>query len=291
MRGKGLLHNMTGWSQFFFLCFIVFISMLIGLVITVLCVDIKSTDVSTMRIMQLIQTVFIFLLPPIVFATLCQDNPRSFLKTDTHINIKLIVLVIVLFIVIQPFIYLSNYFNQQLILPESMIGIETWMKEREVLVEKALGIFFADKSATGVISNLLIIAVVTGLAEEIFFRGCLQQIVQKIVNNKHLAIWITAIIFSAIHFQFYGFIPRMLLGAILGYLFMWSGSLWLPVIAHTIHNALNVILIQIYYGTPKYEEMENLDINNHMWIAILSAITASALLISIYRNRPIRLES
>ena len=92
-----------------------------------------------------------------------------------------------------------------------------------------------------------------GLAEEILFMGALLSIIRKKATNPHLAIWIVAIIFSAIHFQFYGFIPRMLLGAFLGYLLYWSKSIWIPVFAHFLHNAIAVT--GNYMGL--YAESEN----------------------------------
>ena len=88
--------------------------------------------------------------------------------------------------------------------------------------------------------NILIIAIMAGIGEELMFRGVIQKILIGWTKDIHLGILYTAIIFSTIHFQFYGFVPRMILGMVLGYLYIWSKSLWVPVIAHAINNALTV---------------------------------------------------
>jgi membrane protease YdiL (CAAX protease family) len=100
-------------------------------------------------------------------------------------------------------------------------------------------------------------ALFPALFEEFFFRGTLQPFFTKWFMNKHLAIMVTAFIFSAIHFQFYGFIPRFLLGIYLGYLLIWGKSLWLPIIAHFIHNTISLIL---HYGAQRRNiELETID--------------------------------
>jgi len=166
-----------------------------------------------------------------------------------------------------------------------MSPIENWMKETESNAEKSINFLFADRSVIGLIANLVILAIVAGLAEELFFRGCLQQIIRKIVNNKHAAIWITAFIFSAIHFRFYGFVPRLLLGALLGYLFVWSRNIWIPVIVHIAHNALNVIVSYTYWGTPEYEKMEDFSFSLNMWFTLSSIILSVSILYIIYRKK------
>jgi len=101
------------------------------------------------------------------------------------------------------------------------------------------------------ILNLFIIAILPAVGEEFFFRGVLQKILIRLFKSVHVAIWVTAFIFSAIHFQFFGFVPRFILGLIFGYLFFWSGTLWLPVISHFINNAVPVIMSYIQ-GMEKF---------------------------------------
>lgn len=244
---------MGGWSQFFFFCFLFFLGFLLSLSIIALGVNINEIGklASATRITMVIQSFGLFLIPSIAFAFLCYPQPKGFLRTEAKTDWTLLLLPILLIVAIQPLINCISYYNQQIILPESMSSIETWMRNKEESSSKMIGLLFADRSVAGLMLNLLVVAVVAGIAEEFFFRGCLQQIMQKIVINKHIAVWITAIIFSIVHFQFYGFFPRMLLGALLGYIFIWSGNIWVPVLVHIVHNAINVIIMHIYHDIPE----------------------------------------
>ena len=115
------------------------------------------------------------------------------------------------------------------------------MKAMEEASRQQINILLGEPSIGSLIISILIVGVLTGIGEELFFRGGLQNILRTCPMSPHLAIWITAVIFSAMHFQFYGFIPRVLLGAFFGYLAFWSKSIWLPIFAHTLNNSLVVI--------------------------------------------------
>ncbi len=287
MENKGILHGMGGWSQFFFFFFLFFMGLITGSFILVLFTNTEEMYQSarTMQMAQAIQTIFIFLVPALAFAYLCQNKPKAYLKTEGNRSLLLITLAVLLILVIQPFINCISYYNHQIVLPESMASFDQWVKNGEAAAERTLKVLFADRSVYSLILNLLVIAVVAGLAEEFFFRGCLQQIIQKIVKNGHAAVWITAVIFSVVHFQFYGFVPRVLLGALLGYLFLWSGSIWVPVIAHTVHNAVNVILIHMYYDIPEHEQMEYFSLDRGTLLVVSSFILSAAVLVILYKKR------
>jgi membrane protease YdiL (CAAX protease family) len=286
-NNKNFLHDMGGWSQFFFFFFLSISGLMFTIVALQLCIDVTQLYQSPkiMRMALMLQSVCALLIPALAFAYITQNSPKQYLKTEHYQNILFLLLSILLIITIQPVIDCIAYYNQQLSLPESMSALEKWIREGELSAEKTTNLLFGDKTITGLVFNLLVIALVAGLAEELFFRGCVQQIMQKIVKNKHAAVWIAAAIFSAIHFQFYGFVPRMLLGAVLGYLFVWSGNIWVPVIVHTVNNAIGVILSFIYYGSPQYEELENFNFEHNLWIVIISSILSISLLIFIYRRR------
>ncbi len=96
------------------------------------------------------------------------------------------------------------------------------------------------------ILNLVMIAVLPAIGEELAFRGVLQNQIAKSTKNIHSAIWISAFIFSAYHMQFYGFIPRLMLGAFFGYLVVWTGSIWPSIIAHLVNNSSAIIAM--YYS-------------------------------------------
>ncbi|MBK5720841.1 CPBP family intramembrane metalloprotease [Dysgonomonas sp. Marseille-P4677] len=292
-NNKSILYNMGGWSQFFFLCFLSFTGLMLAsfIILMTMSMDQMMNSANSMRLAMAIQTIFLFVIPALLFTYLCQEKPKHYLKVDVDTNYLLLFIAIIFIIVAQPLINSISYYNQQLVLPDSMASIEQWMRASEDSAQKSLKLLFTDKTIFGLVFNLLVLAIVAGLGEELFFRGCIQQIIQKAFVNRHVAIWITAIIFSAVHFQFYGFVPRVLLGALLGYLFIWLGSIWVPVIVHTAHNAINVILMYIYYGTPEFDQMENLELGQNAPFIIISLILSVATLFMIYRNRIISKES
>lgn len=140
-----------------------------------------------------------------------------------------------LFIVgVFPFAQTTYWINQQLPLP-------TWMKDMEQNANELVKILLHMESPAELLLNLLTVGVVAAVGEELVFRGIVQQQLSKLLRQPIAAIWVTAFIFSAIHMQFVGFLPRMFLGAGLGYLFHWSKSLWLPIIAHFLFNSLQVV--------------------------------------------------
>ena len=119
------------------------------------------------------------------------------------------------------------------------------MHEKQAASDHILELMTADTHVSTLLLNLLVCALLPAVCEEFFFRGSLQQVLLRWSKNTHVAIWLTGFIFSAIHFQIDGFVARWLLGAYLGYLLVWSGSLWLPILAHFLHNALSILIAHI----------------------------------------------
>ncbi|MBN7814970.1 CPBP family intramembrane glutamic endopeptidase [Algoriphagus pacificus] len=137
------------------------------------------------------------------------------------------------------------YFNSNLSLPEFMSGIEAWMKETE---DQLMGLtkFLTDfQTIPELITGILVIGVLAGIGEEMFFRGLVQAKMHRYLKSGHWGVWMTAIIFSAIHLQFYGFLPRVFLGAIFGYMYLYSGSLIYPILAHIFNNSFTVIMVYL----------------------------------------------
>ncbi|MFT3993361.1 MAG: CPBP family intramembrane metalloprotease [Dysgonomonas sp.] len=293
MINKTIFQGMGSWSRLFFFLFFLLLGIIIALFIVSLITIPFASEVGTgglsqnipfLKITQVVQSIGLFIVPVILYTYFFEENYQSFLKTKFNSSYSELLIIVILTIAIQPIIQLVAYYNNLMNLPESMGAIEKWMRASEDSVKKIIELFIADKSIGSYASNILIIAVLAGISEELFFRAGLQQIINRIVRNKNIAVWITAIIFSAIHFQFYGFIPRLLLGALLGYLFIWSKNIWIPILVHILHNAINIIIPQIYFGSPKYEMMETMGIENHMWLAAISLII-SVILITTYKKK------
>lgn len=150
-----------------------------------------------------------------------------------------------------PLIDFSAAINRALIPAGSWL--ESMFKPTEDLAEQITRMFLNPQSGVSMGVAFLSIAIIPSFCEEFVFRGVLMPLLGKMTRNIHLSIWITAILFSLIHAQFYGFLPRMFMGALLGYLVIWSGSLWSSILAHFINNAAAFFLFQ-YYGTLETPE-------------------------------------
>ncbi|WP_254151684.1 CPBP family intramembrane glutamic endopeptidase [Chryseosolibacter indicus] len=172
--------------------------------------------------------------------------------------------------------------NANVHFPEFAKEFEQWAKEKEELAAEMTKFLTKFDSVGEVLIALIVIAVIPAFGEEIVFRGIIQNQLLRATNNIHVSIWFAAFLFSAIHFQFFGFVPRLLLGALFGYFYYWSGSLWFAVIAHFVNNGFSVLAMYFYQqGTVTYdlESPEALPIT----AIIFSALLTVALLYYFYK--------
>ncbi len=245
--------------------------MIATLLVTVLFTTNDMNDMSNVKVMQLIQSVGLFVVPPFVVAFLWSENAFEFLKLKSTLRWTTVVYVVVFMLVAIPFINLLSWLNQQIVLPESLSEIEKMMQSSEaqiaILTEKMLNVH----SLEALLFNVFLVAVVPALGEELFFRGAIQRLFSD-WKGAFFAIWMTAFIFSAIHMQFYGFFPRMLLGAFFGYLLLWSGSLWVPIIAHFLNNSVAVVFYYLKFNGVKVVDIETIGTADTLWLGIVSGI-------------------
>lgn len=200
----------------------------------------------SLRLATVIQDCVIFILPAVITAVIISALPARFLRIDSVFSTRQLILAVVAMLVSIPLMNWIVMMNDSLVLPESLSGLEEWMRSHEEEARNSVKILLGGDSIGSLVIDLLIVGVLAGLSEEILFRGALQQLFSSSGMNRHLAIWLTAVIFSAIHMQFFGFVPRLLLGAYFGYLLWWSNSLWLPAIIHALNNSI------VVYSTWKY---------------------------------------
>lgn len=188
----------------------------------------------------ILQNILSFILPAVFFAWFIAYKPQTFLKIDRLPSLKSVGALILLFVLMMPAMNYIIEWNESIVLPEWLSGLEEWMKASEESAKTATDKLLDTSSIYTTIFAVLSIGVLTGIGEEFFFRGALQGFLNKHMNYN-AAVWIAAFIFSLLHFQFYGFVPRMFLGALFGYMFVWSGSLWLPILGHALNNSSVVI--------------------------------------------------
>ncbi|EAZ82388.1 CPBP family intramembrane glutamic endopeptidase [Algoriphagus machipongonensis] len=135
------------------------------------------------------------------------------------------------------------FFNSNLALPEFMSEVENWMRSMEDQMMELTKYLTDFQTIPELIAGIFVIGILAGIGEEMFFRGLLQPKMHQYFKSGHLGIWVTAIIFSSIHFQFFGFLPRVFLGAIFGYMYLYSGSLLYPILGHIFNNTFTVIMV------------------------------------------------
>ncbi|MDP4205611.1 MAG: CPBP family intramembrane metalloprotease [Bacteroidota bacterium] len=244
----------------------------------------RPESINVLKYMQVMQSVGLFIIPSIFLAYIFGDKIGTYLKMNRGFKLLSIVLLFVLIVSSNPVINFLAELNTKLVLPSFLSPIEKWMRASEdnaALLTKA---FLNVSDTKGLFINLLMIGIIPAVGEEFLFRGVIQKIFTKMTKNIHWGIWISAGLFSAMHLQFFGFLPRIVLGAMFGYLLAWSGCLWLPVIAHFLNNSLAVIF---YYLNSK--GMTNLSLDqigtkeNSYPLVIISFAFVILLLIWIHR--------
>lgn len=216
-----------------------------------------------LRMMQVFQALGMLILPAGVYLWIALPWYKMKMLFATP-HRQGVLLSIVFFLVAFPFVnYLADW-NSNVEIP-TVIG--DWMQTKESSASQLTSIFLDMPNWPLLIVNLVMIALLPAIGEELIFRGIIQRGLQNQFGNPHVAIWLAAALFSAIHLQFFGFVPRMLMGVAMGYLLLWSGNLWYPIIAHFTNNALSVILaFGIQHGSID-AEIENAGLENGIMAA------------------------
>lgn len=280
MQFKAFYTNHSGWQQLFLLLMLLLagtiLSSVLGLGLFFLVYGYSASlfqHPDMLRFSQLLSAVGTFVLPSLVLAWLCSRNPKEYLWLNKAPGILFSLLGFVCLLLLSPLINLADMLNKQLVLPDFLRAVEDWMRTNEEAAQQLTNLFLADKDIVSFLYNLLIIAVVAAIGEEFFFRGAVQRVIGKWTANPHLVIWLTAILFSAFHLQFYGFLPRMILGAFLGYLLYWSGSIWVPVLIHFANNTIAIITLsdsQLSQNTYLTGNLTNEQILPYILIAVVT---------------------
>ena len=274
LRGKlensNVITKIVVWLGLIFVMF-----SLTVLVIALITQGKHLSNINTLKWIQLLQTISLFLLPSLILAYLCAKAPWNWLLLDKKVDWTILLWAIGIMLVALPAINLTSHWNQQMVLPSWLSGLEEWMKNKEAEAEWLTKQFMSVTTVSGLLVNLLLMAVLPALSEEITFRGVLQRLLspKHSTLNSHLSSWLTAIIFSAIHMQFYGFVPRMLMGALFGYMLVWTGSLWVPMLMHFVNNGMAVLL---YFMASRagwdMDKVDAIGAGNTLWLGIVSIV-------------------
>ena len=211
-----------------------------------------------------------FLLPGLLFAKLDSNNIFRYLGLRSSINRQMTLLVLCIMIFILPLIVYSSHLNKEIIfaLSDFFPNMVNNFEGKEEIINNTIKEFLIMENELHLVINLLLMAFLPSICEEIIFRGIIQKKFE-LISNPHIAIIITSIVFSAIHMQFISFLPRMFLGVLLGYLFYYSKNLWMPIIAHFVNNSI-AILGSYFIIDSRNENINNSEIN--ISVVFLSAV-------------------
>lgn len=216
-----------------------------------------------LRVLQVLQGMGMLVIPALIYILVVFEK-QELGSIFGKLNRQSVLVSLVFFMVAFPIVnYLAGW-NLSVDLP-TFLG--DWMEVKESQAGELTALFLDMPTVGLLIFNLIMIALIPAVGEELIFRGIIQRGLIRQFGNPRLGIWLAAILFSAIHLQFLGFVPRMLMGVAMGYLFYWSGNLWYPMIAHFTNNAVSVVLAySIQHGMVE-AELENAGLENGVMAA------------------------
>ncbi len=221
-------------------CIFIFCSVITSVIVSLLTTRMTNAG-AAVRISIVLQDILVFILPAVATAVIMTRLPARFLDIDSAPRLTPLLLAIATLFAAFPLLNYIVAWNESIHLPARFAGLETQLRALEDAAGSTFDSILSSSSVPSLILSILIVGVLAGLSEELFFRGALQKLLTLTRMNTHVAVWLAAFIFSAVHFQFFGFVPRMILGAYFGYLMWWTRCLWIPVIVHAVNNSIVVI--------------------------------------------------
>lgn len=242
------------------------------------------------RFMLLFQHIGFFIVPSIIFLYLSTRNPRLFILWSHDFQFKNLLIVIGILLFIMPFINLLIAWNGEMHLPAFLGAIEESMRSMEDAAARLTEALVTMNTPLDLLYMTLIVAVLPAIGEELMFRGIVQRLISQQFHSYHAGIWISAFLFSALHFQFFGFFPRLLLGAIFGYLLVYSGNIIYPMIGHFINNFTSLIFAYLIQHGMISADIDALG-SEQEWVYIMPGLAISAFLFYLlWKHRSLNLE-
>lgn len=230
------------------------------------------------KLTEILAMCYMLLLPAALFAYLSYPKPLEYVRIKIPTKIIYWIMAIVVMTVALPFSGLLELWNAKIPFPSSV----TEMDERYTTLAKSM---LSGTRLSDLFLNILAISIVPAIIEELFFRGCFQNIMLSWFNKNHFtALLITAILFSLFHGQMSGFFPRIFLGLLLGLGYYYTGSLWISILMHAFNNLVSVVMVYLYNT-----HQVNVDVTNlpevPLWFGLLSAVATVGLLYYFYSIR------
>ena len=195
---------------------------------------------------------------------------------------SVLLMILLIMMVSLPLINGLVSLNEMMRLPAAFRGMEQWMKEAEDQAALVTEKFLDVHSIGGFAVNMLMIAVIPAIGEEMLFRGLFQRLFGEWFKNIHVAIFLAAFLFGAVHLQFYGLLPRMMLGVLFGYLYLWTGTIWAPVLAHFLNNGAAVLVSYLSNTGVIHADYEKFGSTDNIFLITGSVILTGVVLVGIF---------
>lgn len=236
-----------------------------------------------LRIAQSLTSIFLFLMPPILLAITEKTRINKFYGFKAPRPFVLLIVFLIMMCSV-PLMEWMTLLNQKMVLPDALKSVENWMREKEEAAMNMTILLLRIRGFGEFMVNVFIIALLPAVAEELLFRGGIQRSFSRMFHNPHVAIWVSAFIFSAIHVQFFGFFPRLFLGAAFGYIYLWTGSLWYAMFAHFLNNAYAVC--QAWYLQVHHIPLDQADNSSYFpWYASVISLILSIFLFKYLKDK------
>ena len=288
------------WLSLISLMLIAFGGLIVGQFIAILLVT-QIFDLSMFQVMEMVtniseypeyknaiyllqglSAIFAFILAPWFYLKFIERKPFSLLSPNRAVELVPVALALLISVVFMAVNFKIAEWNAQMQLPDFLGDVEAWMRLQEDRLEEATIFLTNINSPLELILAMVVIAIIPAIGEEFLFRGLIQNQLQSWTSNAHWAIWITGILFSAIHIQFYGFVPRMLLGVLFGYMYWWSGSILYPMLAHFANNGFQVLMLYLYRS--EFTNFNIDDTESVPWTVFFTSAIISTVLILSYKR-------
>ncbi len=243
------------------------------------------------RVMQISGQLGLFVFPPLFYSLLVNKFPLTSLGFNKAHQPEILIFGVLTMFIGLPLIHFLGELNQQMHLPEFMAGLEQWMIDKEEQAALLSEQFLEVTTVSGLLFNLFMIAIIPAIGEELLFRGAMQPLLIRLFKNVHLGIFIASLLFSLMHLQFYGLLPRVALGLFMGYYFYYSKSLWVPILMHFVNNGTAVIVYYLNHNGHIQIEMERFGAVESHWLVVLSLMLVSAGIVYAARKATIEVEN
>lgn len=242
----------------------------------------ETSCIPLLKELQMLQSLFLFIFPALIAGTLFEQSPIGYFGMRKVPSGAILLIILIIMMVSLPLINGMVSLNEMMKLPASLGGMEKWMKETEDQTARITEEFLDVHSMGGLAVNMLMIAVIPAIGEEMIFRGLFQRLLGEWFRNIHVAVFLAAFLFGAVHFQFYGLLPRMMLGVMFGYLYLWTGTLWAPVFAHFLNNGAAVLISYLSNTGVIHADYEKFGSTDNVFLITGSVIFTGALLYAIF---------